>query len=92
MRPAAEYAAGHITGAVGIPHDELSARLSELPGGTEIVAYCGRYCMMAPEAARFLRHHGYAARPLQDGLPEWRRAGLPVTTRAAALPASGAVG
>src|ERR1019366_4240620 len=93
VRPAAEYAAGHITGAVGIPHDELSARLSELPGGIEIVAYCrGRYCVMAPEAVRILRHHGYAARPLQDGLPEWRRAGLPVTTRAAALPASGAVG
>ena len=90
VRPAAEFAAGHITGAVGIPHDELSARLSELPGGTEIVAYCrGRYCVMAPEAVRFLRHHGYAARPLQDGLPEWRLAGLPVTTRAAALPASG---
>jgi hypothetical protein len=30
-----------------------------------------------------LRQHGYAARPLQDGLLEWRRAGLPVTTRAA---------
>ena len=93
VRPAAEYAAGHITGAVGIPHDELSARLSELPGGIEIVAYCrGRYCVMAPEAVRILRHHGYAARLLQDGLPEWRRADLPVTTRAAALPASGAVG
>lgn len=90
VRPAAEYAAGHITGAVGIPHDELSARLSELPGSTEIVAYCrGRYCVMAPEAVRILRRHGYAARPLQDGLPEWRRAGLPVTTMAAALPASG---
>ena len=93
VRPAAEYAAGHITGAVGIPHDELSARLSELRSGTEIVAYCrGRYCVMAPEAVRILRRHGYAARPLQDGLPEWRRAGLPVTTMAAALPASGAVG
>ena len=75
VRPAAEYAAGHITGAVGIPHDELSARLSELPGGTEIVAYCrGRYCVMAPEAVRFLRQHRYAARPLEGGLPEWRRA------------------
>ena len=28
VRQAAEYAAGHITGAVGIPHDELPARLS----------------------------------------------------------------
>jgi rhodanese-related sulfurtransferase len=91
VRPAAEYAAAHISGAVGIPHDELSARLAELPAGAEIVAYCrGRYCVMAPSAVRILRQHGYAAWPLEGGLPEWRRAGLPVTTTAAALPASGA--
>jgi rhodanese-related sulfurtransferase/DNA-binding MarR family transcriptional regulator len=80
VRPAAEYAAAHISGAVGIPHDELPARLAELPAGTEIVAYCrGRYCVMAPDAVRILRQHGYAARPLEGGLPEWRRAGLPIT-------------
>ncbi|MDQ2816152.1 MAG: metalloregulator ArsR/SmtB family transcription factor, partial [Actinomycetota bacterium] len=80
VRPGAEYAAAHIAGAVGIPHDELPGRLRELPGDGEIVAYCrGRYCVMAPAAVRVLREHGYAARPLEGGLPEWRRAGLPVT-------------
>jgi rhodanese-related sulfurtransferase/DNA-binding MarR family transcriptional regulator len=89
VRPVTEYAAGHIPGAMSIPHDELSGRLSELPASTEIVAYCrGRYCVMAPEAVRILRRHGWRARPLEDGLPEWRRAGLPVTS-AAALSAGG---
>jgi rhodanese-related sulfurtransferase len=85
VRPGAEYAAAHIAGAVGIPHDELPGRLGELPGDGEIVAYCrGRYCVMAPAAVRVLREHGYTARPLEGGLPEWRRAGLPVSTGAAA--------
>jgi rhodanese-related sulfurtransferase/DNA-binding transcriptional ArsR family regulator len=80
VRPAAEYAAGHIPGAVSMPHDELAARLSELPAGADIVAYCrGRYCVYAPDAVRLLRASGYSARPLAGGLPEWRLAGLPVT-------------
>ena len=85
VRPAAEYAAGHILGAIGIPHDQLAARLAELPSGTDIVAYCrGRYCVYAPEAVRLLRDHGYEARPLADGMPEWRQAGLPVESGAPA--------
>jgi rhodanese-related sulfurtransferase len=33
----------------------------------------------ADEAVRELSRHGYRARRLEDGFPEWRRAGLPVT-------------
>jgi rhodanese-related sulfurtransferase len=85
VRPEAEYAAGHIPGAVSVPHDQLAARLAELPAGAEIVAYCrGRYCVFAPDAVRLLRARGFAARPLAGGLPDWRLAGLPVTARASA--------
>ncbi len=79
VRPREEYEAGHIPGAVSVPLGELEARLAALPRDAEIVAYCrGPYCVLAPQALRLLQRRGYQARRLRDGLPEWRRAGLPV--------------
>jgi rhodanese-related sulfurtransferase/DNA-binding HxlR family transcriptional regulator len=76
VRPSQEYRAAHLAGAVSIPLDELEQRLRELPRDRQIVAYCrGPYCAFAPEAVRTLRAHGYAARHLKDGLPEWVAAG-----------------
>lgn len=81
VRPAEEFALGHVPGAVNIPTAELKRRLSELPRGKEIVAYCrGPYCVFAFEAVAALRGAGYRARRLEDGLPHWRAAGLPVET------------
>jgi rhodanese-related sulfurtransferase len=80
VRPRAEYAAGHLPGAVSIPVGELRRRLAELPRDREVVAYCrGPYCAFAQEAVELLREQGFAARRLEDGLPEWRAAGLAVT-------------
>jgi rhodanese-related sulfurtransferase len=75
VRPAEEYAAGHIRGARSIPLGELEERLTELPEDTEVVAYCrGPFCAYAHEAVRRLRDSGRAARRLEDGWPEWRLA------------------
>ena len=80
VRPAAEHAAGHLPGAVSIPVGELRRRLAELPADREVVAYCrGPYCAFAHEAVAVLREAGFAARRLEDGLPEWQAAGLAVT-------------
>lgn len=79
VRPSEEFEALHLRGAVSIPLSELRRRLREIPKDREIVAYCrGPYCVYAPEAVRLLRSKGYRARRLEDGLPEWRAAGLPV--------------
>ena len=87
VRPPEEYRAAHLPGAVSIPLDELEQRLRELPQERQIVAYCrGPYCAFAPEAVRTLRAHGYAARYLTDGLPEWAAAGNDVESVIAGTP------
>ena len=83
VRPAAEYEAGHIPGAVSIPLEGLERRLSEIPGEQPVVAYCrGPYCVLAVQAVELLRRKGFAARRMQDGFPEWREDGLPVEATA----------
>jgi rhodanese-related sulfurtransferase/DNA-binding transcriptional ArsR family regulator len=79
VRPAVEFVAGHIPGALSVPLGELDAALARLPKRTEIVAYCrGPYCVLSPQAVERLAAKGYRARRLADGFPEWRLAGLPV--------------
>jgi rhodanese-related sulfurtransferase/DNA-binding HxlR family transcriptional regulator len=81
VRPEAEFRAGHIEGARPIPPGEVHKRLAELPDDGEIVAYCrGPYCIYADEAVRALTANGRRARRLEDGYPEWERAGLPVAS------------
>lgn len=79
VRPALEYAQGHIAGARSIPIDELEERLRELPPDQEVVAYCrGAYCVFADEAVEVLTAHGRRARRMQQGYPDWVLAQLPV--------------
>jgi rhodanese-related sulfurtransferase/DNA-binding transcriptional ArsR family regulator len=79
VRPAEEYAAAHIPGAINVPLEKLESYLSRLPKRKEVVAYCrGPYCLMSFEAVAKLRRRGWRARRLANGFPEWRAAGLPV--------------
>ncbi|MGH9251051.1 MAG: ArsR/SmtB family transcription factor [Acidimicrobiales bacterium] len=81
VRPEAEYAAGHVRGAISIPISSLKSRLGEIPDGSEVVAYCrGPYCVYADEAVRILTKKGVTAVRLEDGFPEWADARLPVAT------------
>jgi rhodanese-related sulfurtransferase/predicted transcriptional regulator len=79
VRPAAEYASGHIRGAISIPIHDLRSRLGDIPDGADVVAYCrGPYCVYADEAVRLLGKKGMTAARLEDGFPEWGAARLPV--------------
>ena len=79
VRPAVEFAAGHVPGAVSVAPGEVRRRLRDAPADAEVVAYCrGPFCVYADDAVRELRRSGHQARRLEDGFPEWRRAGLPV--------------
>ena len=84
VRPADEFALGHLPDAVNIPLRELETRLAQLDRSQEIVAYCrGPYCVLSYEAVAALRARGFKMRRLEDGLPESRAAGLPVVTGSA---------
>lgn len=79
VRPADEYAAGHIPGALNMTLTEIERIVPSLDPAAEIVAYCrGPYCIYAHQAVAALRKHGLNARRLDGGLPEWREDGLPV--------------
>jgi rhodanese-related sulfurtransferase len=79
VRPEVEYEQGHIPAARSVPVEDLERWLAELPRDLEVVAYCrGPYCVYSDEAVRLLHQHGFKARRLREGFPEWRAAGYPV--------------
>ena len=79
VRPATEYNAGHVPGAISMPLDKLEEQLGDINSDKEIVAYCrGPHCVLAFDAVEKLRQQGFKASRLEDGFPEWKTAGLPV--------------
>ena len=79
VRPKEEYAHAHLPGAISVPLDELELRLDELEKGSAIVAYCrGKFCVLADRAVDILLANGFEATRADDGVVEWRNAGLPV--------------
>jgi rhodanese-related sulfurtransferase len=83
VRPADEFALGHVPGAINVPLADLEAQLPSFDLDREVVAYCrGPWCILSYEAVAVLRKRGLRVRRLEEGLPEWRAAGLPVEAAA----------
>lgn len=79
VRPAEEFAAGHLHGARSIPLDQLAGRLSEIPVDAEVVAYCrGRYCVLSHQAVRALRASGRRAALSAEGILDWLGSEVPL--------------
>ncbi|WP_347939548.1 metalloregulator ArsR/SmtB family transcription factor [Peribacillus simplex] len=73
VRPMEEYEEAHIPGAVSMPIEELSEKLSTLPSNCDVVAYCrGCYCLMSVEAVELLRSKGFNAFRLEEGVHDWK--------------------
>lgn len=76
VRPAHEFEAGHVPGALSVPLRDLESRLADLPRDRAVVAYCrGPFCTFAAEAVRRLRAHGFDARRTDASVHELAFAG-----------------
>jgi len=71
VRTPAEFAAGHIPGAVNVPVDELRSRLGELPRDRQIAAYC-QVGQRGYLATRILLQAGFSAANLSGGYTTYR--------------------
>ena len=82
VRPASDYAAGRIPGAINLPADEIDRRWNTLPKDRTIVLYesgrsSGDICAASRSVGRTLLEHGFPysqVKVYQDGLVGWERA------------------
>jgi rhodanese-related sulfurtransferase len=84
VRPAEEYAAAHLPGAISVPIPSIKEWARKAPRRKQVVAYCrGPYCVYALQAVAELRKYGVKALRLEDGVVEWRQAGLDIESHPA---------
>ncbi len=83
VRPAIEYAHGHIRGAKHVEPGSIADAFTSLPEGRKVIAYCrGPYCVFADDAVRMLRAVGREAFRMEGGWPEWAAEGRELSAAA----------
>lgn len=88
VRTPEEFAAGHVPGAINIPHTQLPDRISELPsaGQQDIVVYCATG-VRAEKAATIFREKGFTRLlHLEGDMKLWREKHQPLESEPAANP------
>jgi len=78
VRGRAEWATGHLPGAVNIPLGELSERLDEVPADRPVIVQCQSGARSAIAASVLQALGRTNVRDLVGGIEAWRRAGLSV--------------
>lgn len=73
VRSPALYAAGHVPGAISLPHGKITAnRMSAWPDGTLFVTYCaGPHCNGAARGALRLAELGLPVKLMAGGITGW---------------------
>ena len=89
-RPEPRYEEGHIPGSVLLPFhqwDQLKDKVLPKNKDTKLIFYCGGLtCPLSPKSADKAKKLGYTdVKVYHEGIPEWKKVGLPVTTGAASL-------
>ena len=75
VRETAEWAVGHVPGAIHIPYPDLRRRMAELPRDRPVLVYCASG-VRSSLVASLLSADGRAVRNLRGGFAAWQRAGL----------------
>ena len=72
-RSEALYAAGHVPGAISLPHRKIiGSRMSAYPPDTLFVTYCaGPHCNGAARAAIALARLGFRVKLMAGGITGW---------------------
>ena len=79
IRPAKDYAAGHIVGAINIPQDKLAARAGELEKHkAKTIILVDALGQTAGTHARELMKSGFTAAKLSGGISSWKGDNLPL--------------
>ncbi|MET1070761.1 rhodanese-like domain-containing protein [Pseudomonas prosekii] len=79
IRSAKDFAAGHIVGALNIPHDKLTARVGELNKHKDkTIILVDAQGQTAGTHARELMKSGFTAAKLSGGISSWKGDNLPL--------------
>ena len=79
VRPASDFNAGHVFGAINIPHSQLVGRISELEKHRDkLIVVADEMGQHAGSAGKLLKTNGFQVRRLNGGISSWRQDSLPL--------------
>ena len=77
VRNAAEFAQGHIPGAINVAYLQLSKRMGEVPADKAVYVHC-KSGFRSARAVSYLKKHGFKATNIAGGFMAYEEAGFPI--------------